>query len=372
VAPYRILQLITRADWGGAQRHVFDLSTRLDPARFEVAVACSPDGVLVDRLRERGITVIPMPAFQREISFGQDFRALDAVCRVIESVKADLVHCHSSKAGFLGRLAARKTGVPAVFTAHGFAFGGQAASLPVRAVYLAAEWWAGRAWSDRIITVSEADRQLALTWRIAPPQRIVTVHNGIDPTRYAAIPDPQPTGRPPVVGVITRMVAGKGLEDLLAACERLLSRGEYRFVLAGDGPLKPVLEQRARQRGIAQHIDFPGFVDPKVAMQEIDVFVLPSYKEGLPYNVLEAMAAGRPVVATAVGGLPEIITDGVNGRLVKVGDVTALAEAIEETARPPRLSELAAAARRTVQERFHVSQMTARIAQLYGEILQGI
>lgn len=369
MAPYRILQLITRADWGGAQRHLFDLATGLDPARFDVAVACAPDGALVDRLRDRGVTVIPMDAFQREVSPGQDASALGAVLELIRSLKTDLVHSHSSKAGFLGRLAARRAGVPAVFTAHGFAFGGQAVSLPVRAAYLAAEWWAGRFWSDRIITVSEADRRLAHNWRLAPPDKVVTVHNGIDPAPYEAIPDPGPTGRPPVVGVISRLVAGKGLEDLLAAAGLLLKRGEYRFVLAGDGPLRPALQQRARELGIAGQVSFPGFVDPVAALREIGVFVLPSYKEGLPYNVLEALAAGRPVVATAVGGLPEMIDDGQNGRLVAVGDVTGLAGAIESLAHYPRLPELSAAARRTVRERFHLQQMTDRTAALYEEVL---
>lgn len=370
MTPYRILQLITRADWGGAQRHLFDLATGLDPSRFQVTVACAPDGILVDRLREGGVEVIRLDSFQREFSPLKDGQALSAVLEVIRLVRADLVHSHSSKAGFLGRLAARRAGAKAVFTAHGFAFGGGAASLPARAAYLAAEWGAGRLWSDRIITVSEADRRLALTWRIAPPHRVVRIHNGIDPTDYKAIPDPDPGGRPPVIGVISRLVAGKGLEDLLVAASLLLKRGDYRFVLAGDGPLMPALQQRAQELGIARQVAFPGFVDPAVALRAIDLFVLPSYKEGLPYNVLEALAAGRPVVATAVGGLPELILDGQNGRLVPVGDIRALAEAMEGLARDPRFSQFAASARRTVLERFHLRQMIDRTAALYDDVLR--
>lgn len=370
MAPKRILQLITRADWGGAQRHLFDLATRLDPARFTVVVGCAPDGPLVDRLRTHNVPVIPIPEFRRDISPLDDIRALRILERIIVESRADLVHCHSSKAGFLGRLAARRAGVPSVFTAHGFAFGGRASGILSRLAYFSAEWLAGRFWSDAIITVSEADRQQALRWGVGRAQRLFAIHNGIDPIPFERIPDPNPVGRPPVIGTISRLVPGKGLEDLLEAAALLRQRGEYRFVIGGEGPLRRTLEERVRVLGLRNYVEFPGFIpEPAELLKRIDVFTLPSYKEGLPYNVLEALAAGRPVVATVVGGLPEIITDRENGRLVAVRDVGGLAAALREMAvgvgswfRPER-------ARAAVRERFHVGLMTSQVEQLYVRLL---
>lgn len=368
--PWHVLQLITRADWGGAQRHVFDLATRIDPDRFRVTVACAPDGLLVDRLRGQGVAVVPMADLQREISPLQDRRTLATLSALIRSAEVDLVHCHSSKAGILGRLAARRAGIRSVFTAHGFAFAGTAAPLPARAAFLAAEWWAGRRWTDQLITVSEADRRLALAWRILPPERVRVVHNGIDPGPYETIAAPGGAGRPPVVGVVTRLVAGKGLPELLRAARLMLDAGEYRFIVAGDGPLRAALEQQARELGIAGHVSFLGFVaDPVAILQQMDLCVLPSFKEGLPYGVLEAMAAGRPVVASAVGGLPEVIQDHENGRLVPRGNVRQLADALSWVAEPATLARLSIRARERIRTAFSVRQMVAAIQEVYERLL---
>lgn len=368
--PWHILQLVTRGDWGGAQRHVLDLATGLDPERFRVTVACAPDGPLVERLQEQGVTVVPVVELQRDVSPFQDRQALAAITRLIRDAGVDLIHCHSSKAGFLGRLAARRAGVRSVFTAHGFAFAGSAVSLPARAAYLGAEWWAGRWWTDRLITVSEADRRLALAWRVAPPSVVHLVHNGVRPERYAPIAPPALGPGAPVVGLMTRLVPGKGLSELLEAARLLLNQGPYRFVVGGEGPLRAALEEHARRLGIAEHVSFPGFVADDVAfLSQLDVSVLPSYKEGLPYTVLEAMAAGRPVVASCVGGIPEVITDGQNGRLVRPGDVAALARALAETVMPERLSTLSAAARETIRSRFSHAGMVRAIEQVYKSIL---
>ncbi|HYF94806.1 MAG TPA: glycosyltransferase family 4 protein [Symbiobacteriaceae bacterium] len=367
---HRILQLITRADWGGAQRHVFDLATSLDRDRFEIIVACAPDGALVERLEAKHIQVIPIPSFQRGISLFRDFRARSEVCNLIHMVRPSIVHSHSSKAGIFGRWVAHEMGIPALYTAHGFAFGGGAASFPARAVYLATERLAGRFWTTCIITVSEADRRLALQRRIASADQVVTVHNGIDCTPYAEIPLPSLAGRELVVGVISRLVPGKGLVDLIEAAAVVLGHRSCRFVIAGEGPLRPKLEARARALRIHDRILFPGFVEPTAALKGIDIFVLPSLKEGLPYNILEAMAAGRPVIATPVGGIPEVIADGQNGRLVPVGNVRALADAIGDLALQHRLMQMGSLARRTVQERFNKVKMVGEIASIYERVLQ--
>jgi glycosyltransferase involved in cell wall biosynthesis len=361
--------VVTRADWGGAQRHVFDLATKIDPTRFRVTVACSPDGPLVQRLSEAGVAVRSLTMLRREISPWHDLMAVRALTDLVRETEADLVHAHSSKAGILGRLAARRAKVPAFFTAHGFAFAGSRTPMAFRILYLISEWWAGRRWTDRLITVSASDRRLALAWRIAKPERVALVYNGINHHRFAAVPPPT-AGPIPVIGVLTRLVPGKGLDDLLQAAQLLLTTGPYRFVIGGDGPLLERLKLRAQSLGIAEQVEFLGFVTDEVAfLRQIDVYVLPSYKEGLPYGVLEAIAAGRPVVATAVGGLPEVVTDGVNGRLVVPGNVSALANALREVTEERQLRHMSENARQLVTARFTLDRMIRQVEQLYMNAL---
>lgn len=370
--PYKILQLITRADWGGAQRHVFDLATRINSGQFRVTVACAPDGILVHRLRSLGVEVLPVRSFQREIAPIQDVAAVREVAELIRLTGAHLVHAHSSKAGLLGRIAARWCDVPVVYTAHGFAFGGRASPLVSRVGYLGAEWLAGHLWTDRILTVSEADYRLAVAYRLAPAHRVHVIHNGIDPEPFARIPLRDSREDLPVVGTISRLVPGKGLEELLRAAQTVLRHRPVRVMIAGDGPLEAPMKLLAEELGIAQHVRFVGFVEhPASFLREVDLFALPSYKEGLPYTVLEALAAGRPVVASDVGGLPEIITEGVNGRLVPAGNVTLLAQAIRQLLDLPDLKDPSLQARRSVNERFHIDTMISRIQAVYLTLVSG-
>ena len=377
-APTRVLHVL-EATTGGTRRHLFDLVTRLDPARFAVHVVVSTrrdPGFLADlealRARGLGVTVIPMT---REIHPLRDAVALLRLRVAIRTARPDIVHTHSSKGGFLGRIAARLAGVPVVVhTPHVFAF--QMAVGPLRRrLYLALERGAARL-ADRIICVCPAERAAAILARVAQPAQLVVIENGIAP-----LPPPIAAARAQmrselairpdelVVGTVGRYTRQKGHADLLAAAPAVLQRHpRTRFVLAGAGELRPAIEAQIARLALGDHVLLVGAQEDAARFYPaFDVTVLPSLWEGLPYSLLEAMAAGAAVVATRVGGIPDVILSGKTGLLVPPLAPEALAQAIAALLADPALrARLGAAARALVPVRYAVDTMVRKTAELYA------
>jgi glycosyltransferase involved in cell wall biosynthesis len=296
-------------------------------------------------------------------------RADAATLDVLHALPAsfDLVHAHGQKAGILARLAALRAGVPALYTPHGFVYRvqGLRARRSARARYrvsLALERALGRA-GAAVVTVSDEEHRAALADGIAPADRIHTIHNGVAPDLDAA-PDPRLAGERPLFGVVTGLRDQKGLPTLLDALDELGEAGP-RFAIVGDGPLAGEIERRKTARTLLA--PFGGRVEP--ALAALDAFVLPSYWEGLPLSVLEAMAFGLPVIATAVGGTPEAVLDGVTGYLVPAGDAAALAERIgrlaADTAARTRMGE---AGRERQRAHFTAQRMVDETLALYARV----
>ena len=280
----------------------------------------------------------------------------------MKSFKPDLVHLHSSKAGLVGRVAARRAGVPAVFTAHGWGF---TDGVPRRRrnVVLASEWLAAR-WTQKIIAVSEADRRLALRYRVARPEELVTIHNGIDDTPQRAFP----AGEPPTVIMVARFVPQKDPQLLLEALSGITS--PYHLLLVGDGPGRPQIEAQARALGL-DNIEFLGTRDdvPDLLARS-HVFVLPTKWEGFPISILEAMRAGLPVVASDVGGVREAVGEGETGFLVPRGDAAGLRARLELLLENPDLRvRLGAEGRRRYEVRFGLGRMLEKTRAVYDDAL---
>lgn len=388
-----ILYVVTLSEWGGAQRYVHDLAVRLR-GEFEVAVACAPGGPLVHRLRAAGVAVHEIPALVRSIRPLTDLRALWQLYRLMRRLKPDIVHCNSSKAGVLGRLAALLAGVPVrLFTAHGWAF---TEGRPFRQRWLLArvEGLAALA-STHIICVSEHDRELALRFRVAGPERLTVIHNGVDPAPFRAMPARR-GGRPFTVVMTARLAPPKDPLCLLEAFARLRNGDglpAMRLVFVGDGPLRQRLEEAATALGLrvlrrdapaaeaglgdggaVPEVVFTGerpMEDVAVILAEADAFVLASRWEGLPISVIEAMMAGLPVVASRVGGLPELVADGVTGYLVPPGDAGALAAALAKLAGDPAAAaRMGQAGRRRALAAFTAERMVAGTRSLYQMLLE--
>lgn len=379
----RVLLAITKSELGGAPRYVYHLATLLPRHGFDTVVACGGTDWLVQELHNARIPTIEVPelAPDRVFRTWTEVRALVRLHGIIQKHAFDIVHANSTRAGFLARLAAHAADVPVViFTAHGFFF--EEPMRPLRkALYRFAERTAAR-FTDAIITVSEADRRAALRGRICPPDKLVTIYNGLDKEQLDRDFWQAGTGREalrrgfgpgPVIGTVAMLYPTKGIRFLITAARRVLARyPEARFVIVGEGPHRSELEELVSRANLSARVSFVGrHDDVRRILGAFDLFVLPSVKEGLPYAVLEAMAAARPIVATRVGGIPEIIMHGRSGLLVPPGEAEPLAEAIISLlADPQDARQMGEEARKSImREDFSADSMVAKTAQLYTRLL---
>lgn len=333
----RVLTVITRLELGGAQRVVLHTASHLDRESFEPGLAWGPGDVLDDEARAfSGVEKFEIGDLVRPVAPLKDLRALAGLRDAIRRFHPHVVHTHSSKAGVLGRLAARLERVPCVVhTVHGFGF--TPLQSPVkRSAFLRAEKMAAR-WTDHFVAVSTANRDRGVELGLWKPDQVSVIRAGVDLDRFRAPGDGRETRRrlgvPDGVPVVTQVGNFKPqkapLDFIEAAAQIAGTIPEVRFVMAGDGPLRGEAQTRASELGIADRVIFCGWWnDVPGLLAATSVSVLSSHHEGLPCSVVESLAAGVPVVATAVDGTPEVIRPGVNGELVAPGDPTGLAAAV--------------------------------------------
>jgi glycosyltransferase involved in cell wall biosynthesis len=366
----KVLQVLAGGTWGGGCVVVLDYLSEMVRRGDEVWVVCLDDEV-ERRFAEAGCKTVRSPFWFHPIN------PLDAIpffqlWRLCRREKFDLVATHTSKGGFLGRLAAKLAGAPhIVHHAHGFAF--RETQKPwIQRCYILLERIAARA-CDRIISVSEDHRQGGLRARVAPPEKIVTVLNGID---VGAFDRPaRPSARKPgevVIGVASRFAPKKGIGDLIEAFPAIhAAHPGARLVLAGDGPSRVELQEQAGRTGLGDRIQFAGFCEnvPDV-MAAFDIVTQPSISEGLSISVLEGMAAGKPLVVCDIQGNREIITQGVNGMTVPPSDPPSLAAAINWLIdHPSEAQTLAARARADCKARFSRERMVKEILESYDGLV---
>lgn len=377
----RVLHVV-EATIAGVRTHVQILVTGLDRRRFQPVVACPPlrersfgDEQFVSYLAGAGIPVVPI-AMRRSISPAADVAALRRLVGLLRRERFDIIHLHSSKAGFLGRLAARIAGdAPTVYSPHGFAFLGRH-GRGQRMLYLTLERLAGRL-GDRLVAVSPGERAIAIRARIASPDRVVCIENGIPPAMLPAAYDRaaqraalgQP-GAAPLIGTVARLTAQKNPRLFLDAAALLLrDLPDARFVWCGGGDLAEAARRHAAQLGIAEACRFLGHRDdtPQI-IAALDMFWLTSDYEGLPLAPLEAMSLGVPVVATDVVGTRDLLR-GVAGLLVPPGDAGALASAARGLARSDeRRARLGQAGHTSYLEHGTANRMIDAVERLYEDL----
>lgn len=361
--------VITVSESGGAQRHVRDLMAGLR-SRVRFLLATSGGGWLVDQAHAIGVPVIQLDLLRNRLGW-RDFAAMLRLADVIRKEDVTLVHCHSFKGGLLGRLAAFLARLPSVYTVHGFAFKDLRYSRIARTGFLATEWILGKI-TTGVITVTRVDSALAYRLRIVPSSRAAYVPNGVDVPEQS--PDARPAARSPVVGTIARLIQKKGVEELLEAIRLLLPLyPDINLRVAGDGPWRSMLEARTRKLDLQRHVQFLGWIENiDDFLAGIDIFVLSSWKEGAPYALLDAMAHGKAIVATEVGGIPEMLHADTAGLIVRPGDIGALAAAISfYVARPDHRVQAGCTAQSIVRERFRRNEMLQKTYAVYRRVSRG-
>lgn len=370
----KILQMVTLSEWGGAQHIVYLLAKYLRQD-YEITVACAPGGPLGDRLRAEGIRVIEIQGLCRNPHPIRDLRALWKLYQLMKRERFDLVHTHSTKAGLLGRLAAAWARVPIIlFTAHGWAF---SEGRPWLWRWLLAQVERLPAlFSTKIICVSEYDRQLALRFTVAPKEKLAVIPNGLEPEPFSSPADKRALrdrlGAGNAVGIVTmvgRLAPPKDFETLIMAWEGLRALG-WQLWLVGDGPLRARLEELVHAKGLHQQIQFLGERhDVPAILKASDIFVLSSRWEGMPLTVIEAMLAGLPVIATRVGGVPELVEEGITGLLVPPWDTRALGNALEQLINSAEMRQrMGELGRQRALQQFTVDRMISPMRALYHEL----
>jgi glycosyltransferase involved in cell wall biosynthesis len=382
----RILRVIARLNMGGPALHVAYLTKGLQSRGYDTTLVAGRLARGEDSMsyvtEELGVEVVALGELHREVSPFYDPVAVRRLVQEIRRVRPHILHTHTAKAGAVGRAAALLAGDArppvVVHTFHGHVLRGY--FDPIRTQLFRETERALARHTTRLIAVGPQVRDDLVSLGVAPAEKFSIIRLGIDldsrilaqdrRTEYRrlfGIPDDRF-----VVGWIGRMTAIKRVPDILTSFKLLLERGvDATLCLVGDGPDREPAEFQAKDLGIARHVISIGYqrdVSPYYAL--FDAFVLPSANEGTPVVAIEALAAGRPVVATRVGGVPDVVTDGEDGYLVDVGDVQAIAAALERLARDPELRRsFGDRGRELVVPRYRVERLVDDVDALYRELL---
>ncbi len=360
----KIAYVVTRADVGGAQVHIRDLCRALTARGEEVVVLVGGKGPYLDELAKLGIPYISLRHLVAPIRPYRDLRALWELVAALRSVHPDVVCAHTSKAGFLGRIASGILRIPSVFTPHGWTITDRVSARQGRMFRMAEKFAA--LFTSRIINVCRYEVDLAIQHGVAPPRKLALVYNGMHDVPESMLGDPE--RHPPRLAMVARMERQKDHETLLDALAGLKDLA-WELELIGDGPLEPEVRARVQRLGIADRVIFSGY-RPEVAplLARCQIFVLTSRFEAFPYSILEAMRAGLPVVATDVGGVREAVTEDVTGYLVPRCHVEAVRARLAALIWDPALRRrMGDAGRKKFGVHFHFDEMLRRTIRVYEE-----
>lgn len=378
--PIKILRIIARLNIGGPAIHVTLLTQKMtDPTYDSVLVSGSLDtdeGDMSYYAAQHGVTPVIIPTLGRALSPIRDLKTLWQVYQLIKQHQPDIVHTHTAKAGFIGRWAAKLAGVPViVHTFHGHVFSGYFSPAKTR-FFIGLEQVSARI-SDTIITLTQGlRRELAEDYRITRKERITVLPLGLDLTPFAKTPRKSGGFRQtwqipedaPLVGIAGRFVPVKNHALFIEAAAKVRQTvPNAHFVLIGDGELRPEIEAQLDALNLRECFTLTGWQrDLTAAYSDLDVFVISSVNEGTPVTVIEALSAGCPVVATAVGGIPDLLEGGTFGALVPTRDADALAAAMIQTLTTPPDTTAAQAA---MLDRYGIDRLVSDLDSLYRGLL---
>ena len=363
-----VLHLIETSGPGGAEKMLITLAESMAKGRYNSAICLLKDGWLSSQLKQRGLETFIIPSRR---SF--DFAWLLNMCHLIREKKIDLIHAHEFTMNTYGCMASVITRIPMIATVHGTNYYGE--KLRRRMAYRLVSKW-----SSHMVAVSRGIKEFLVDQAGIKEERITVVYNGIDTRNYQQSQtldrlrkELDIKEREPVIGTIGNLYPVKGHTYLLQAVKEVVKLfPQSIFLFAGRGALLNKLQEEAAQLNIKGNVKFIGFrEDVPQLLRVMDIFVLPSLYEGLPVSLLEAMASGKPAIATYVGGNSEVLIDGETGFLVPARDPVSLSEKIISLLRDEGLAKrMGEAGRLRVEKEFSLGLMIQRYQQLYENCLQ--
>ena len=361
----RIAFLVTRADTiGGSHIHVRDMTIALRKEGHKADIVMGGDGPIVDHFKSVGINPIIISSLKRNISPFADVKAYLQIKKELKKLNPDLVSTHSSKAGFLGRLAAKSVGLPVIFTAHGWSFTTGKSRLS-RFLYLLLEKIVAPI-SNKIITVSDYDRKLAIDHLRMNPENVITIHNGMPDVEL--VKKDQKNSEKVNIVMVARFDNQKNHIELLNTIYPL---NGYHIHFVGDGPLLSQVKKHAENLNIHSNITFWGRLDSvEHVLNQSDIFALISNWEGFPRSTLEAMRTGLPVIVSNVGGAAEAIENGISGFVVNKGDVNTLRHVLAELLNNEKMrKKMGIKAKERFETFYKFEIMYRKTVKIYEEVL---
>jgi len=380
----RVMRILGRLNIGGPALHVITIGNELEERGITAALVCGPgrldEGSMIPEAISRNIRVRVLPEIMTEMRPRmRDVFALWKLCRIIREEQPHIVETHTSKAGFLGRLAARIAGVPIIIhTYHGHVLDGYYGRIVNWGLRNVERSLAGI--TDCVVAVSEQVKQDLVRYQVAPAEKITVIRVGVDLGEYARCEIHRGEFRAELgfnethrlVGIMGRLFPIKNHRLFLQAAAIVAAEiSDVSFVIVGDGALRRELENYALKLGIGRRVIFTGWrKDQPRIYADLDVLALSSINEGTPLSVIEGMASGCPVVATRVGGVPDLIRHEENGWLVDASDSEALARGIIGVLQQPERAKRVAARARSDVLRIHAKKrLLDDIESLYGGLL---
>ena len=385
----KILYVITKSNWGGAQRYVYDLATHGKDQGHEIKVALGGDGTLAKRLQAEDIPILQLPFAQRDINFLKEAFLFFFLIYLFIKERPDVIHVNSSKIGGLGALAARIASLShklsaksyklkIIFTAHGFAFHEiWRSALSRKVIYFFS--WLTVLFSTHTVTLSEKETQQARSMPFIKGTKIHHIYLGVP--KIEPLPKEEVLQKlideyelkydpiKPLFGTISELTKNKGLDFLIRACAILRDKKiDFTCVIISHGEDYDELHNLVVREKLTEYVQFLGFVpEASKYLEMFDVFTLSSRKEGLPYTILEAGSVGRAVIASDIGGIPDIIDHEKSGILIPMGNVKALAANLEALlASPGYRQDFGDRLKETINTKFALQTMLEKTYTLYA------
>ncbi len=381
----KVVHIITKLELGGAQQNTLYTVSHLDKEKFIPILITGSEGLLIDDAKRLGVEAYFLPSLVREINPVKDITALLDIRRLLLRIKSSslspiIVHTHSSKAGIIGRWAAYLAGIPVIIhTFHGYGFNDYQSFLK-RQLFIFLERLTARI-TTRFIAVSKNNIKAGINAGIFKSNDVELIRSGIDISEYKDIKIDKAKKKQelgiepdkPLIGMIACFKPQKAPLDFIKAAYIVHQKmPDVRFIVAGDGELRPVIEELINSLRLGDRIKLLGFRrDIPEIMKCLDVFVLTSLWEGLPRVILQAMAAGIPVVATAVDGSSEVVKNGINGFLIKPGDVEEISEKIIYILQKPQDLKFKDSDFKSIFDEFDISLMVKKQEELYERLVKG-